>query len=89
MFGIDVTPCCASEDTLATREGHNNNDDALVGFLVRITITPDTISGSIDMAADIRVIGVSVTAVSRVAVSGPITRAVSRVAVAVTGPIKP
>jgi hypothetical protein len=49
------SPRSASEDTLATREGHNNNDDALVGFLMSITITPDTMSGGIDMAADINV----------------------------------
>jgi hypothetical protein len=76
----------ALEDTLATREGHNYNDDALVGLSVPITMTPDTISCGIEMAAD-RVIGVSVTPVSRVGVAGRITRAVSWVTVAITGPI--
>jgi hypothetical protein len=69
-------------------ENRHDNDDSLVGSLVRIT--PDAMNGCIDMAADSGVIGVSpvsrVTVAGPIAVTGPITRAIGR-SVAVTGPM--
>ena len=54
-------------------------------------MTPDTISAGIDAVPENRVIRISVTPVSRVAVAGPIAIAVGRSVgvrgVAVTGPI--
>ena len=48
-----------------------------------MTITMDAGSSGIDMAADNGVIGSSVSPVSRIAVTRPVTIAISRVAIAV------
>jgi hypothetical protein len=83
---IKVAPIKSIFRIVVLLESHGNNDDILVGCLA--PMTPDTNSGGIDMASDNGMIGVPVTAVSRVAVARrPITIAVSRVTVAMVGPI--
>ena len=80
---IKVAPIKSIFRIVVLLESHVNNDDILVGSLA--PMTPDTNSGGIDMASDNGMIGVPVTAVSRVAVARrPITIAVSRVTVAIT-----
>jgi hypothetical protein len=50
-----------------------------------MTITMDTDSGGVEMASDNGAIGSSVSPVSRIAVTGPISIAISRIAI--TGPV--